>query len=152
MYWTASLCHPFGINAIAIIGDFLVTATDNASIHLWRKRDWTHTRSFAAQKTPVTCLASYGDLLFSGSKDGFVCIWNLSSQEYIARLNHSSPINAIVADNRHLYAGTNDGSLIVWKWANQEIVVEIKSIGAMTSIHVKNQWISEGLLDGKIKV
>ncbi|XP_064610459.1 LOW QUALITY PROTEIN: E3 ubiquitin-protein ligase TRAF7-like [Liolophura sinensis] len=84
--------------------------------------------TFVGHGGPVWCLTVLGELLFSGSSDKTIKVWDLSSRYQCVKTleGHSGIVLALCAFGNKLYSGSQDCNIIVWDIVNfeQEKVIE----------------------------
>ncbi len=149
--WVASLCHPCGVTAIASMWDLIITATTDGRVHVWRKRDWAHTNTLLGHKKQVTRLLWDGDLLFSSSLDGHVCMWDPDIGECRGRLIHPAAVIDLAADDTYLYAAVDDGTVWIWDQKAKKRVKKLEVDGEIARIVAGNEHIIVATKDGWIR-
>jgi WD40 repeat protein len=88
-------------------------------------------REWKAHEKPITALALVwpaGEKLVSGSEDGTVRVWQLSSATQLARLDHGGPVTAVAArpDGQVLASAGTNRVTHLWKITGGKPLAEIK--------------------------
>ncbi|MGB3653153.1 MAG: WD40 repeat domain-containing protein [Rivularia sp. (in: cyanobacteria)] len=75
---------------------------------------------------PILSLAVYGHILFSGSADNTIKIWDwLGENKFIRTLEeHSSSVTALclTEDGKTLFSGSGDNTIKIWDWQQGELI------------------------------
>lgn len=94
----------------------------------------------------ILSLAVHGNILFSGSADNTINIWDwLGEKKFIGTLEgHSSSVKAlcISRDGKTLFSGSEDNTIKIWNWQKGELIRTLEG----HSLGVKSLAISP---DGK---
>ncbi|CAO2830607.1 unnamed protein product [Amaranthus hypochondriacus] len=108
--------------------------SSNGQVNYWYKRDFTFPGgTLNGHKLAVLCLATAGNMIFSGSADMNICVWKRISNEDHVCLSvlsgHNGPVKclAVVANvetnSIHarwvLYSGSLDKSIKIWRISEQ---------------------------------
>ncbi|XP_062507470.1 E3 ubiquitin-protein ligase TRAF7-like [Corticium candelabrum] len=85
--------------------------------HLWKCKG-----TFVGHEGPVWTLCVYGELLFSGSSDKTIKVWDIQTTYKCMRTleGHSGIVLALCVHGKRLYSGSADNSIKVWKLGNLE--------------------------------
>ncbi|XP_021905106.1 protein JINGUBANG-like [Carica papaya] len=112
----------------------LYCGSSDGSLNYWeREKQLSHGGVLRGHRLAILCLATAGNLVFSGSADMGICIWKrMESGEhlYVSMLTgHSGPVKclAIVKENEIvssdktwvLYSGSLDKSIKIWRVSEQ---------------------------------
>ena len=88
--------------------------------------EWACERTLEGHVKTVFALASLGDKLISGSLDGTIRVWDLSTGRLDATLTgHKMSVYALVVEGGRLYSASLDGTIRVWDvgtWAEARSV------------------------------
>jgi WD40 repeat protein len=86
------------------------------------KKKWSE-EPLVKHKQPVTCFAESErtadgqkiKVLFSGSADNTIGVWNLDSLEFIGRLEgHQDAVNCLTVSGKILFSGSADHTVMAW--------------------------------------
>ncbi|XP_013912038.1 PREDICTED: telomerase protein component 1-like [Thamnophis sirtalis] len=115
--------HTSGVTccSFSLDGNYLATGSKDRALFLWDVRD-------PLQKAPsllrsllfchqdwISSCAWIGTMLLSGSNDGTVCLWDMTTNECVQKfLGHQSPICGITTEKDHVISMGRDGMLITW--------------------------------------
>ena len=82
--------------------------------------------TFVGHQGPVWALAVYGDLLFTGSSDETIKVWETRSSSGFkckrTLSKHQGIVHALVTFNHKLYSGSSDRTINVWDISTCELV------------------------------
>src|SRR5262249_16631754 len=115
--------NPFGIRSINLekFGRFAVTANSDGTLRVWdlEPPNQRQTCSLTVPGVEPTCAIWSRDqrFLLSGSTDGSVRLWRVTTERQLARFEgHSSPVTclAMTPDNRLALSGSADRTVRLW--------------------------------------
>lgn len=127
------------VRALCVIGQIACVAS-TTGIGLWDLGTGTHVRNLRRHKGAVTCLASDGTFLASGSMDHNVCYWDLDAGGACKRVftGHDLAINTVALNRKagFLASGACDATVRVWN-INTGLCVHVLAghTSDVTSIH-----------------
>ncbi|KAL1556989.1 protein JINGUBANG-like [Salvia divinorum] len=113
----------------------LYCGSSDGQVNFWeRDKFLSHGGYFLGHKLAVLCLATSGNLVFSGSADTNICVWRREERNHVCLSilsGHSGPVKclAVEADfpqpfggQRHyvVYSGSLDKSVKIWRVSGQE--------------------------------
>ncbi|CAI9110060.1 OLC1v1010022C1 [Oldenlandia corymbosa var. corymbosa] len=115
---------------------FLYCGSSDGLVNFWHRKKLTHGGILRGHKLAVLCLATAGNLIFSGSADTNICIWKRDESEHICLsvLNgHSGPVKCLAVEEDRaavvggddrgrpciLYSGSLDKSVKIWRVSPQ---------------------------------
>ncbi|KAK9054070.1 hypothetical protein SSX86_025146 [Deinandra increscens subsp. villosa] len=103
-------------------------------VHYWEHEKLTHRGVLRGHKLAVLCLAAYGDMVFSGSADRNICVWQRDehgTHRCLYVLNgHTGPVKCLAVEKERrgpdggagggentciLYSGSLDKSVKIWR-------------------------------------
>ncbi|PKA58862.1 Dynein assembly factor with WDR repeat domains 1 [Apostasia shenzhenica] len=122
---TSMVCHASG--------SLLATAGADTTVRVWDVDGGFCTHQFRGHTGVVTCIAFHPDakrlLLFSGSDDETVMVWNLESKKRVAVLKESDTSRisslAVTEDGRSLLMAERGGVVTIWdlqKYSRQQTI------------------------------
>eukprot|EP00042_Codosiga_hollandica_P034369 m.240002 g.240002 ORF g.240002 m.240002 type:complete len:684 (+) comp54393_c0_seq6:154-2205(+) len=84
--------------------------------------------TFVGHQGPVWALAVHGDLVFSGSSDETIKVWNVSTNFSCQRTlnDHRGIIHALHVYNHRLYSGASDCIIHVWDIGSFELLESLE--------------------------
>jgi WD40 repeat protein len=138
--------HTSGVQAIVFLGrngSSVVTASSDKSVRVW---ELSAKRRIAGHTQPITSLASLPGSeplqVLSGSEDGTVRQWNLTTGLAVRQMNHGGPVHAVaVRNDAQRFASVGDSkSAKLWNATNGALVAELKGdIRAKTRLEQAKQ-------------
>ncbi len=148
-------------------GKFVCSGGDDGTVRIWAPKTGVCKQVFdehTAHKGPVTCLDNSldGDLLLSGSVDGSVRLYKISTKKLLMSFLHSNPLtvkneednnsnnNINKVKKEDLVSGDIDD-------LEDEVVKEVEfesytSVECVGFSHGEFQWIASGGMDKTLKV
>ncbi|CAN4115728.1 unnamed protein product [Withania somnifera] len=115
--------------------NFLYCGSSVGLVNFWERAKFlSHGGVLRGHKSAVLCLATAGNLIFSGSADANICVWRREGCDHICLSvlkGHSGPVKCMAVDEDHgststgdrqfiLYSGSLDKSVKIWRvssWA-----------------------------------
>src|SRR4051794_35283091 len=77
--------------------------------------------------------------LYSGSRDGTICVWDISSDTILSDLNHiarlsdhNDCVTSLVISNGKLYSGSRDGTICIWVISSYTISSDLTPIARLS--------------------
>ncbi|GKU99057.1 hypothetical protein SLEP1_g11963 [Rubroshorea leprosula] len=112
---------------------FVYCGSSDGLINFWeREKHLSHGGVLRGHKLAILCLATAGNLVFSGSADTGICVWKRLGSEHSCLsvlTGHTGPVkclaveedkDAIAGENRWiLYSGSLDKSVKMWRVSEQ---------------------------------
>lgn len=96
--------------------------------------------SLAGHQGGVWAMQAAGDLLFTGSTDRTVGLWDVRSMARRADLvGHASTVRALVVHEQYVISGSRDGVIRVWEWATGACVHTLS--GHAASVRCLDVWV-----------
>jgi WD40 repeat protein len=149
--------HTNGINALALLGRTLVSASSDRTLRLWSLESAEAIDTFEGHAAGVNAVAILDENhVVSGSDDGTLRVWDLRSGK-TARLltGHTGWVRALaVLDEHRIISGSEDGTLRVWDAETGETLHILRGhtagIRAVTSID--GRLAVSGSIDGTLRV
>ncbi|KAL6963922.1 hypothetical protein U1Q18_034929 [Sarracenia purpurea var. burkii] len=120
---------------VNVDGAAIYCGSSDGLVNFWeRGKNLSHSGVLRGHKLAVLCLATAGNLVFSGSADKSICVWRRENGGYhtcLSVLNgHSGPVKCLAVDEDHesssdgnerwiVYSGSLDKSVKVWRVNSQ---------------------------------
>ena len=161
------LGHRDSVNALAISGGFLFSASLDSTIKVWllnggkggssspaNTNASAEIATLTGHKKAVYSLATAGGHLFSGSEDNTIKVWNIATFALVATLvGHADSVDALTVSNNKLYSGSGDATIKIWDLAS---LVEIATLTGhsdhVTCLVVSGNRLFSGAGDSTVKV
>jgi WD40 repeat protein len=72
--------HKGAINDLKVISNYnsIATGSDDCTVRIWDIKTGDTLRILEGHKRPIRCLLSHSNMLFVGSGDGNITVWNTS--------------------------------------------------------------------------
>lgn len=98
------------------------SGAEDSSIRAWRfnqqSSTFDHVGTMQGHTGAVLQLQIIGTLLFSGSMDGTIKVWDLNTAQCVYTCNaHNMPVMGILLWENHLLSCSLDGTVKVWNWS-----------------------------------
>ena len=140
--------------------DNIVFAGYRQVIKMWDLNTNQFFANFGEHKDTVRCLHIKDHLLFSGSDDGIVKIWDLGSARCIAtlaeKIDDGDEYTGIVCfhvEGDLLFSGSWNGAIKVWDLTTNQCLATLAGHGyPIAFLHKKGNRLFSGANDGTIKV
>lgn len=103
--------------------------------------------TFTGHGGPVWSLANSGSMLYSGSADCTIKVWELTSFPYrcVATLQEKGVVHALCTCNNRLYSGSADCSIKEWDTDSMQLVRSVEAHSAeVCTLFVANGYIFSG--------
>ena len=100
------------------------------------------------------CIVSDDKLLYSGSSDGSLGIWDPVALKHVGnfKAGHTKAVKSLVLHKGVLYSAGSDAAIKEWDIENQKVVNEVKDKGEINSICLQDNLIFSGSNDKTVKV
>lgn len=114
---------------------FVYSGSSDGLVNFWElEKALSHGGALRGHKLAVLCLATAGNLVFSGSADTGICVWKRTSEGEHTCLSvltgHTGPVKCLAVEKDHhestlaeprwiLYSGSLDKSVKIWKVSEQ---------------------------------
>jgi WD40 repeat protein len=114
---------------------FVYSGSSDGLVNFWElEKALSHGGALRGHKLAVLCLATAGNLVFSGSADTGICVWKRTSEGEHTCLSvltgHTGPVKCLAVEKDHhestsaeprwiLYSGSLDKSVKMWKVSEQ---------------------------------
>ena len=84
---------------------------------MWHASDFSFIRQFSGHNNYVRCLHAEGALLFSGSDDCTIRVWNVTNGQEISRstFHKKSGVTTLTRVGPNMWSGDTSGDIIVWR-------------------------------------
>ncbi|KAB1199688.1 F-box/WD repeat-containing protein sel-10 [Morella rubra] len=151
------------ISALAVNPEatFVYSGSSDGLVNYWEiEKSLSHGGVLKGHKLAVLCLATAGNLVFSGSADMGICVWKSTPEGEHTCLSmltgHTGPVKCLAVEKDHetasaeqcwtLYSGSLDKSVKVWKVADQSptLVHEEQQHDAMPASSSASSFSSRG--------
>ena len=110
--------HEDGVNALAVCGSRLASASDDCTVRLWAMGadpGWQCERTLEGHRGLVSCLAVWEGWVISGSWDDSIRVWDAETGELVRTLaGHADTVMALLVQGTRLFSASVDGKLRVW--------------------------------------
>jgi WD40 repeat protein len=155
--------HTARINSIAVSSDgtTAATAAANGEVHVWpifasaefmNLQDHQALGSAPDQPRPgvnAVAFGAAGQLLATGSDDGMVRLWDLTTQRVMARAKHEASVHAVAFSRDDsdpvLVTAGDDGGARVWRLPDLQLLYRVPHPGAVTFLGFADERESGGL-------
>ncbi|XP_073451504.1 uncharacterized protein [Aquarana catesbeiana] len=113
------------VSALTHIPDtkLIISGSDGGKIDVWDLNTQENVRSERTHEDKVTALQLHAGLLYSGSSDGFLKVWKVSSSGWLSLLHSCDSLSlplrglyALCATAGHIYVANQGASLKVVDW------------------------------------
>ncbi|XP_055827708.1 protein JINGUBANG-like [Solanum dulcamara] len=110
--------------------NFLYCGSSDGLVNFWERAKFlSHGGVLRGHKSAVLCLATAGNLVFSGSADTNICVWRREGCDHICLSvlkGHSGPVKCMAVEEDHgptsncdrqfiVYSGSLDKSVKIWR-------------------------------------
>ncbi|XP_027078231.1 protein JINGUBANG-like [Coffea arabica] len=115
----------------------LYCGSSDGLVNFWDREKLSHCGILRGHKLAVLCLATAGNLVFTGSADTNICVWKREEGDHICLsvLNgHSGPVKCLAVEEEKvamgadgyciLYSGSLDKSVKIWRVSPQPAHVQ----------------------------
>ncbi|CAD8158706.1 unnamed protein product [Paramecium pentaurelia] len=102
----------------------IIAAGNKCTIYLINMFTYEHDDSFVGHQDSITCLALDGKILFSGSHDKTIRLWNLNNNQaltYFSGLDHPIQKLLVIPETGYLVSVGN-GLLLTWDYPNKKVI------------------------------
>jgi WD40 repeat protein len=110
--------HEDGVNALAVCGSRLASASDDCTVRLWAMEEgpgWPCERTLEGHRGLVSCLAVWENMVISGSWDDSIRIWDVETGALVKTLaGHADTVMALLVHDSRLLSASVDGKVRVW--------------------------------------
>ncbi|XP_077323242.1 NACHT domain- and WD repeat-containing protein 1-like [Lithobates pipiens] len=123
------------VSALTPIPDtkLIISGSDGGKIDVWDLEIQENVRSERTHEDKVTALQLHAGLLYSGSSDGFLKVWKVSSSGWLSLLHSCDSLSlplrglyALCAAAGHIYVANQGASLKVVDW-KQDILTRLSN-------------------------
>lgn len=127
------------VTALAVdpSGTILYCGSSDGLVNFWDREKLSHGGILRGHKLAVLCLATAGNLVFTGSADTNICVWKRGEEVNhicLSVLNgHSGPVKCLAVEEKRgpmgpdeycvLYSGSLDKSVKIWRVSPQPVHV-----------------------------
>ncbi|KAL3525742.1 hypothetical protein ACH5RR_014114 [Cinchona calisaya] len=128
------------ITALAVdpSATILYCGSSDGLVNFWDREKLCHGGILRGHKLAVLCLATAGNLVFTGSADTNICVWKREEGEHICLsvlTGHSGPVKCLAVEEERgptigadghcvLYSGSLDKSVKIWRVSPQPAHVQ----------------------------
>lgn len=100
------------------------------------------------------CIVSDEKLLYSGSSDGSLGIWDPVGLKHVGnfKAGHTKAVKSLVLHKGNLFSAGSDAVIKEWDIENQKVVNEAKDKGEINSICIQDNLLFSGSNDKTVKV
>eukprot|EP00045_Choanoeca_perplexa_P014514 m.171144 g.171144 ORF g.171144 m.171144 type:complete len:1295 (+) comp16702_c0_seq2:210-4094(+) len=159
--------HQEGIVELCTLGDYILTASQDKQLKVWRSLDLSLARTLNGHSDPISCMATHSgpvlhssrrqnhalcaNTVVSGSRDGEIRVWDLDTYACVSLLHgHEAEVIALRCSGEHIVSSSNDHTLRLWVRATGRCMRTLNTstpLLAMT-LHESNVLltVSEGCL------
>jgi len=143
------------ITAMTASPEFIVTghSRDN-QVTVWNAQDMTTKRIFRSSEGKVKSLAVLKEIVFAGSSDGKIRMYNIFLDSEIKQLEgHQSTVTHLSVSSEVLLSGSQDSSIKAWSIPNKLLLVSLEThIEAITGlvINLSSSHFISSSKDGKV--
>ncbi len=114
--------HDDDIGAIFVNNQYIVSASDDSFLKVWRKVNGTLAFSLRYHTKAVQAVISYDSrYIISGGNDSLVIIADLEKKEVHKLRGHSASVLALTVKDGKIYSASSDGEIIIWDLLSHEI-------------------------------
>uniref|UniRef100_A0A0E0CV67 C3H1-type domain-containing protein n=1 Tax=Oryza meridionalis TaxID=40149 RepID=A0A0E0CV67_9ORYZ len=101
--------------------DHLFAGAEDGAVFMWRmnqeQQSFDEIAALTGHDKAVVSLAQGKGVLYSGSTDGSIRVWDLDTHRCIYSFaGHSSAVTALLCWERFLLSSSDDGTVKVWQW------------------------------------
>ncbi|HSW86362.1 MAG TPA: F-box/WD40 repeat-containing protein [Rhabdochlamydiaceae bacterium] len=102
----------------------------------------------------VECFCKKGNVLYSGSSDGIIKVWDLYTNQCVATLQgHQNDISCLCVKGDFLYSGSSDGTIKVWDLTTNQCMGScLGHKETVTCLCTKGDLLYSSSREGTIKV
>nr|XP_043618216.1 protein JINGUBANG-like [Erigeron canadensis] len=143
------LKQEFAVTSLAVnqTGMVVYAGCSDGIVHFWEDEKLTHSGALRGHKLAVLCLVASGNMVFSGSADKNICVWqrdDSGGHRCLYILNgHTGPVKCLAVDEEQretkshnndggntcmLYSGSLDKSVKIWRMCPQRYYTDNKQL------------------------
>ncbi|KAG7612372.1 WD40-repeat-containing domain superfamily [Arabidopsis suecica] len=137
------------VNAMTIANRMLFAGTSSGSILVWKATTdsesdpFKYLTSLEGHSGEVTCFAVGGQMLYSGSVDKTIKMWDLNTLQCIMTLKqHTGTVTSLLCWDKCLISSSLDGTIKVWAYSENGILKVVQtrrqeqsSVHALSGMH-----------------
>jgi len=94
--------------------------THYGALRIWDLNSGERLKALTGVQRQISCITICGDLLFSGSSDGTIAIWDLETEKELTLLSTGQSVMNLVGYNGKLILALLDGTIEIWDCKNSQ--------------------------------
>lgn len=149
---------------IDLQNEFLLSGSDDKTIKIWNKTDWSLIETLKGHSKAIRCLVKLSkSLVASGSDDKTIKIWDLNKihnkkvpiKEIKTLKGHLKPIKSLVymKSNNFLVGSQCDLYIYIWNLNDFSLKTKLKGLNSVLSLTpLSNDFLISGTSNGYIQI
>eukprot|EP01063_Lacrimia_lanifica_P024452 TRINITY_DN32357_c0_g1_i1.p1 TRINITY_DN32357_c0_g1~~TRINITY_DN32357_c0_g1_i1.p1 ORF type:complete len:1690 (+),score=748.32 TRINITY_DN32357_c0_g1_i1:442-5070(+) len=95
-------------------GHCVFSGGQDGQIYQWDIRTHQCVNQFAGHRGGVRCLIADADILYSGSDDHAIAVWDIYGRDRVEWRGHTGSVLHLVKTDRHIWSGSEDETVRIW--------------------------------------
>ena len=95
-------------------GHCVFSGGQDGQIFQWDSRTYECVNQFSGHRNGVRALIADADVLYSGSDDNTIAVWDIYGRDRVEWRGHTGGVQHLVKTDRHVWSGSEDETVRIW--------------------------------------